>query len=953
MSLAEVTGGCFQNGVTASKWATLVRLWKDKHSNSMIDFEGDLSNSILSLFHSYHAHPTLLSYIKHALRTSLLTLPSFVVAFLQAAKSPNLHDTATLDALCRLVQDERFLSGLPPLGSLVRFGESTITVLATVQDSLNLLRTAYALPMSSFHNLTASASELVILLLSCVGDMSQVSTAQAMIHFAEVHEMLQTLRLQGDIRSVLENFALSLSILLGDDAKMAQEAQMMQTLQLALGKGDISGPSSDSDMITCSLVLRYLVGSRELPFGSGNTPLAVTVLVSAFRGNSWSPSGFYAQLFLAAFSCLAQESTHRKSTLMWRSFIIGRLPMLLIMFEQVVSLEGDIDWRTALQAAVSTLWSREDLLAQSSLSVPRPTDDTNAEQESARIAQSKEPHFLQCFLQYYMTRAKLLERSFVLSIDPTLPGELRSQLTVESIDAGLELDAFIESRLSADSNTDDAMNFLRRAVDDYASHPTFAQVVQKRFIASSHVQAGDIEGLSHLCKIMYLHETAIDIVSLYVRISTIVAHTLAFVADFDCELVGDPQTAVSHLGDVVMFLQGTLIRFHLTNTTFTVGDRTLNPQFLLGTARIYRVSELANDEIAAFHAWLKALFDSNSEGIEDNILRATNPRTLLKLSATLIFQAIKAASEGMMESDLLKNGVSYFTGPLLNWTLVGVIKALIRDIVQKEITSPMYWEVLRTLVLSPSCPEPILHLTAHGILRFVSGPRVQKQVAGIEFDIDALRRIANHALRNFTEDSPDMDPQSLTLNAQPQWLDQPRQYIHGALRAARAGKAPCFDLGRCCAVLGPTKFLRLLWQELSGAAQMGDVESSRRIATFALTCPADFTSHLPPLLPIFLHTVLPTLLPALDSQIPPEQTLNIELLVAVISSSLTVLLQMEWAIRAVDGEPRHPAGQPSATNARRLALDLRRSKSSTAGIITQRLSSMSSFVTNFPMMVSG
>lgn len=93
--------------------------------------------------------------------------------------------------------------------------------------------------------------------------MSQVSTAQAMVHFTDVHDMLQNLRLHGDIRSVLENFALSLSILLGDDAKMAQEAQMMQTLQLALGKGDILGSNSDSDIITCSLLLRYLVSPLE------------------------------------------------------------------------------------------------------------------------------------------------------------------------------------------------------------------------------------------------------------------------------------------------------------------------------------------------------------------------------------------------------------------------------------------------------------------------------------------------------------------------------------------------------------------------------------------------------------------------------------------------------------------------------------------------------------------
>lgn len=218
-----------------------------------------LADSILSLFSAYPADLSLLAYIKSALHAHLLSLPVFVVTFLQAAKSPSLHDTSTLDVLCRLVQEEHFASALPPHGSLVRFDEAPTTVLAIVQDGLSLLRTAYALPPSPFHALSASASELVILLLSCVGDLSQVSMGEAMVHYGDVLELTQTLPLHDDVRAVLNGFALSLSMILGDDAKMAQEAQMMQTLQITLGKGDIAGPNSQSDIITCSLLLRHLV----------------------------------------------------------------------------------------------------------------------------------------------------------------------------------------------------------------------------------------------------------------------------------------------------------------------------------------------------------------------------------------------------------------------------------------------------------------------------------------------------------------------------------------------------------------------------------------------------------------------------------------------------------------------------------------------------------------------
>ena len=41
--------------------------------------------------------------------------------------------------------------------------------------------------------------------------------------------------------------------------------------------------------------------------------------------------------------------------------------------------------------------------------------------------------------------------------------------------------------------------------------------------------------------------------------------------------------------------------------------------------------------------------------------------------------AIQLFVQHKIDGDTFKNGVSYFSGPLLNWTLVGVIKSLVKD----------------------------------------------------------------------------------------------------------------------------------------------------------------------------------------------------------------------------------------------------------------------------------
>ena len=159
------------------------------------------------------------------------------------------------------------------------------------------------------------------------------------------------------------------------------------------------------------------------------------------------------------------------------------------------------------------------------------------------------------------------------------------------------------------------------------------------------------------------------------------------------------------------------------------------------------------------------------------------------------------------------------------------------------------------------------------------------------------------------------------------------------------------DIQRCLKTLPPIKFLQLFWSELLAAASLGELEACRRIATFVLTTPQD--SNMPPVLPIFLHIILPSLIADTDKQPPPEQTMSIELMVAIISSVLNAAIHLEWAMKSALGEDRLMLGQSSTAASRRLALDLRRNrKSNVSNTIVQRLSSSPSFVANFPVFKS-
>ena len=167
----------------------------------------------------------------------------------------------TLDTLVRIALDAHYSSGKQPLGSVVATGESLESILAKLTDAIELVRKAAELTSTHFHTLVTPASELLALILSCISDLSALTTAQALFHFTDVNSLITTChyRLPDDVRQALDSYMVSLTLLLGDDVKAAREAQMMQTMQFALGRGSIFGPNSSSDLVSLGLLLNYIV----------------------------------------------------------------------------------------------------------------------------------------------------------------------------------------------------------------------------------------------------------------------------------------------------------------------------------------------------------------------------------------------------------------------------------------------------------------------------------------------------------------------------------------------------------------------------------------------------------------------------------------------------------------------------------------------------------------------
>ncbi|KIY72821.1 hypothetical protein CYLTODRAFT_486057 [Cylindrobasidium torrendii FP15055 ss-10] len=945
MSLVELTRNCYQSGVSASRWLNLCRVFIQNDAMLQTlekeDVQRQLADSVILVFRDYPGDLELKSYLDRAIQERELALNVYVSTFLKAAQSTALHNAATLDLLCQVVIRAQDVG--PTIGSIVAFNEIPEVVLGLLRDSLALVHIAYKVQQSSsFHYVTESAEQVAVYLATCVTRpmLEELSNMDLIFLCTEnVSALISQHELQSHTRSVLEAFRMTIHAAFGDS-----DVQMMQSLTVVLGKGDVIGPNSLSDTITPGMVLHHFIMNRAGPFGSGSLKGATAFLVATFHWSSWSPTVFYSQLFVSAFQSLSQKKG--PVAILWRSFIIGRLPSILASFEDAMKQDSHPDWKVAMQRAMSNVQQRKDTM--------------NLSEHRIAEAEGVEATHVSLFrvLLASLVAAGLLEENFATSLDPGMPVAKVHPLLADAQIAGMgtDFEGYIAMKIPVDVSSEDLTLFVERVCKDPAAHATFSKILLERVVAMT--TSMEVEGLSNVCKILSTHGLILDIFSLYVPVSGLLRHLILFIDKYDCETVGDPQTAVSYLGEIVLFTQYALTYFNMDETSFKDEDGTVSPRFLQTTAEVRTPDRMSTSHATAFKTWFQTLFDSSSDGIEDGILRSSQPKILLQISASLIFAAIKAKDEHKIDNEVLNNGVSFFKEQLLNWTSLGILKALTREVHQSGFKQSTHLDVLQQLLTAPHCPKTAIRLCGSQIIATLSSKNAK---ACTTFEVGNLQSRVAEVLGD-TEIG--RISRALTSTAPNSWHDQVRPVIYNALDQARSGQSIFIDVNRLSRSTTPTKLLQSLWNEVSVAASIGpagiggvgvspasDLENCRRIATFVLTVP--LTPTCPPLLPIFLHRVLPSVILSLDALDATQQMNHIEILVILISSVMTFALHLELALRGTLWEKHSVLGENIIFAAKRLASDLRGMKPSpTSMAILQRLGSAQSFVSNFPVFMN-
>jgi hypothetical protein len=260
-------------------------------------------------------------------------------------------------------------------------------------------------------------------------------------------------------------------------------------------------------------------------------------------------------------------------------------------------------------------------------------------------------------------------------------------------------------------------------------------------------------------------------------------------------------------------------------------------------------------------------------------------------------------------------------------------------------------------MMSPTTPRTVLQICSPILLRIMQEKAILRlKTINPAIDIDGLRQhamdvagtpsisIGTGSGRQPTNPAgtPSGPPTKLS------WSDLVTHAVHTAIGLAASGQPTFLNVHRCLLSTTPARFLQTLWTQ----SAMMSGPACQRLVVFALTAPQvrliPGMARTTNLLPVFLQAVLPRIIVGLDLEQQPSRDSQAELLVAIITSSLTV---SHCLTDNLMNGPAQPVPSPAMVLARELAkgLQAEQSTSPTSQMVLQRLAAMPVFCTRFSM----
>lgn len=248
-------------------------------------------------------------------------------------------------------------------------------------------------------------------------------------------------------------------------------------------------------------------------------------------------------------------------------------------------------------------------------------------------------------------------------------------------------DFFDSSLQSDDSNATPAealFNRLETSTADMLAAREVGSAIVESFHTSIRTATASLDNLALICTALSSHPASLDSILLFRPAEDLLRPLLPILEDEDvldhlCGPGAGGEDEPGMLSRVVLFMQFLAGQMDTCRVATVLGDCAKHALLPSNLSKAHPLGELDPEiEQPLVSRWIKELLDS--DGVGDELIKDSPPRLLLKLTATLFSQLVTAAELGIIDVEMLRNGLSFFLQDLLSYALPVGVRWLMQEL---------------------------------------------------------------------------------------------------------------------------------------------------------------------------------------------------------------------------------------------------------------------------------
>lgn len=190
--------------------------------------------------------------------------------------------------------------------------------------------------------------------------------------------------------------------------------------------------------------------------------------------------------------------------------------------------------------------------------------------------------------------------------------------------------------------------------------------------------------ISHLCETqttMYLKQLsclifkkpqAMDVILQFTSPASILRPLCQFLDDWHYDSdQGEYQPVYDEYGAILVLVMAFIYRYDLTYHDIGIGRDAFIARLVEQSQHKIPPEELTEEQGKHLGSWLKGLYDSNTEGLSNDVFASCRPQDFYIIVPTFFRQTVLACSTGVLSFEVVKGGLEYLGETFLLPSLIG------------------------------------------------------------------------------------------------------------------------------------------------------------------------------------------------------------------------------------------------------------------------------------------